>query len=304
MPKIENDAFYTPDNVALACVEDFYNELPQYKNNEIVEPSAGGGSFLRAFEKLGLNYQAYDLNPQADNIIQADYLSTDMDLTGKVVLGNPPYGVQNKLSKAFIKRSFEQGAEAVGFLLFGGILSHKHLKSIGHKVEYFKRLEPVDFIDKDDNVVLKGKGGFNAVFVVWSKEELQPITKTLVEYGKPDDFDFFVNFGGIFEKDNSVVKSYKRPNEKKHRLNEWVVVKVYVAPSGKKVSNNCWVISSDPKRVSYIFKVCDGFEKHMYESLKWTTIDGRVFPNTINFYASYPELNRGWIDVIEDEMIL
>ena len=277
MARIENDAFYTPDDVAMACVEDFYKELPQYKDNEIVEPSAGGGAFLRAFEKLGLNYEAYDLNPQADNIIQADYLSTDMDLTGKVVLGNPPYGVQNKLSKAFIKRSFEQGAEAVGFLLFGGILSHKHLKSIGYKVEYFKRLEPVDFIDKDDNVVLKGSGGFKAVFVVWSKEELQPITKTLVEYGHPDSFDFFVNYGGIFKKSGFVVK-------------------VYVRPSGRK-ENNCWIISSDPKRASHIFKVYDGFEKHMYESLKWTTISGRVFPNTINFHASYPELNKGWINV-------
>ena len=278
MARIENDAFFTPDNVALACVEDFYKELPEYRNNEIVEPSAGGGAFLRAFEKLGLSYEAYDLNPQADNIVQADYLTTDMDLTGKVVLGNPPYGVQNKLSKAFIKRSFEQGAEAVGFLLFGGMLSHKHLKSIGYKIEYFKRFEFVNFVDKDGQVVLKTGNAFNAVFVVWSKEELQPITETFVEYGQPDDFDFFVNFGGIFE-------------------NNGFVVKVYVSPSGRKVSNNCWVVSSDPKRVSYIFKVCDDFEKHMYESLKCTTIDGRVFPNTINFHASYPELNRGWIDI-------
>ena len=276
MTRIENDAFFTPDNVALACVEDFYKELPQYKDNEIVEPSAGGGAFLRAFEKLGLSYEAYDLNPQADNIIQADYLSTELDLTGKVILGNPPYGKLNNLTKKFIKRSFEQGAEAVGFLLFGGILSHYHLYRIGYKVEYFKRLDSVHFVDKDDNVILKTGNDFKAVFVIWGKEELQPITETLVEHGKPDDFDFFVNYGGIFEKDNSVVKSYKRPNEKKHRLSEWI-------------------ISSDPKRVSLIFKVYYGFEKHMYENFKWTKIDGRVSPNTINFYASYPELNKGWI---------
>ena len=278
MARIENDAFYTPDDVAMACVEDFYKELPQYKDNEIVEPSAGGGAFLRAFEKLGLKYEAYDLNPQADNIVQADFLTTDVDLTGKVVLGNPPYGVQNKLSKAFIKKSFEQGAEAVGFLLFGGILSHKHLKSIGYKVEYFKRLEAIDFIDKDGKVVLKSKGLFNVVFVVWSKEELQSITETFVEYGKPDDFDFFVNYGGIFKKSGFVVKVYERPN-------------------GSKVSKNYWIMSSDPKRVSCIFKVYDGFEKHMYESLKYTAMSGKIFPNTINFHASYPELNKGWISV-------
>lgn len=48
MSRIENDAFFTPDNVALACVEDFYKELPQYRNNEIVEPSAGGGAFFES----------------------------------------------------------------------------------------------------------------------------------------------------------------------------------------------------------------------------------------------------------------
>lgn len=284
MARIENDAFFTPDNVALACVEDFYKELPQYKDNKIVEPSAGGGAFLRAFEKLGLSYEAYDLNPQADNIVQADYLTTDIDLTGKVVLGNPPYGVQNKLSKAFIKKSFEQGAEAVGFLLFGGILSHKHLKSIGYKIEYYKRFEAVDFIDKDGEVVLKSKGLFNVVFVVWSKEELQPITETFVEYGKPDDFDFFVNSGGIFQKSGFVVKVYSRP-------------------SGRK-ENNYWIISSDPKRASLIFKIYDGFEKHMYESIKWMMYSGKISPNTINFHASYPELNKGWINVVEKDIVI
>ena len=278
MTRIENDAFFTPDNVALACVEDFYNELPQYRNHEIVEPSAGGGAFLRAFEKLGLNYEAYDLNPQADNIVQADFLTTDVDLTGKVVLGNPPYGRLNKFSKAFIKRSFEQGAEAVGFLLFGGILNYTHLNTIGYKVEYYKRFKAVSFIDKDGKVVLKTGNAFNAVFVVWSKEELQPITKTFVEYGEPGSFDFFVNYGGIFKKDGSVVNPYTEPNK-------------------TKASSNRWIVSSHPNRTSSIYKVYDGFEKHMYESVKWVNMNGKIFPNTINFHASYPELNRGWISV-------
>lgn len=279
MTRIENDAFYTPDDVAMACVEDFYKELPQYKDNEIVEPSAGGGSFLRAFDRLGLKYKAYDFNPQADNIVQADYLTTDVDLTGKVVLGNPPYGRLNKLSKAFIKKSFERGAEAVGFLLFGGILSHTHLKSIGYKIEYFKRFEFVDFIDKDGEVVLKSKGLFNVVFVVWNKEELQPITRTFVEYGKPGDFDFFVNYDGIFKKDDSIIKPYIEPNK-------------------IKASNNRWKISSQPKRVGLIYKILDkSFKVDHYNNLKFINYSGKITPSTINFYASYPELNKGWINV-------
>ena len=272
MSRIENDAFYTPDDVAMACVEDFYKEMPEYIDKTVVEPSAGNGSFLRAFDKIGVKYEAYDLNPQADNIIQADYLSTELDLTGKVVLGNPPYGLRNKLSKAFIKRSFEQGAEAVGFLLFGGILSHKHLKSIGYKVEYFKRLEAIDFIDKDGKVVLKSKGLFNVVFVVWGKEELQPITKNIVEYGTPENWEYYYNYSGF-----------------KKRGDNCFVIK-------RDVKSSFYRITSDPNRDTYIVNINGDFTADMYKKLSWiSTCTGRITPNTINYNLSYPELNKGWL---------
>lgn len=276
MSRIENDAFFTPDNVALACVEDFYKEMPEYRNNEIVEPSAGGGAFLRAFEKLNLKYEAYDLNPQADNIVQADYLSTELDLTGKVVLGNPPYGFRSKLTNQFIKRSFEQGAEAVGFLLFGGILSHSSLKRIGYEILYYKRLNDFSFIDKNGNCVLDTSTsiGFKPIFIIFGKKPLQNIEKVLIEYGTLDSWTFFANNGGIRERQNETATIY----EYRHGY--------------RKVLN---IVSSDSKRVSHIFNINEGFEKRMYEDLMWICFSGRIPPGTVSFHASYPELNKGWI---------
>ena len=279
MARIENDAFFTPDNVALACVEDFYKELPQYKDNEIVEPSAGGGAFLRAFEKLGLSYEAYDLNPQANNIVQADYLTTDIDLTNKIVLGNPPYGHRSNLSKAFIKRSFEQGAEAVGFLLFGGILGHYQLYRIGYKIEYFKRLEYVNFVDKDGQVVLKTGNAFNAVFVVWVNEPFQKTEECFIEYGDEQCWDYYSDASGLVERTNENVQRYPGNNKKWYRIN-------------------------NSKTVSYLFKVKETFNHDMYKSVMWMYIGGRVPMDTVNFYASYPELNRSWIDVVEKDSVI
>lgn len=174
MGRIQNDAFYTPDSIARSCVEDFYKEKPEYKGLKVVEPSAGGGAFIRALEGQGIDVEAYDIRPKYEGIVEADFLSTEVDLRNKVVIGNPPYGYQNKLTKAFVKRSFEMGAEAVGFLLFSGILSYVHLKNIGYKLEYYKRIDSVNFIDEKGKIILKAyRGSYNPVFVVWSKGDFQ-----------------------------------------------------------------------------------------------------------------------------------
>lgn len=280
MPKIENDAYFTPDEVALKCVEDFYKEMPEYRNLEVVEPSAGGGSFLRAFDKFDLKYEAYDLNPQAENIVQADYLSTEFDLTGKVVLGNPPYGFRNKLTKQFIKKSFEQGAEVVGFLLFGSILNYYHLKNIGYELIYYKRIYDFSFVDYNNKPVLNTAGGLNPVLIVFGKNKLQQIKKNFVENGTKEDWTFYGNYGGFKERGDFSANSYST-NQSKNKV----------------------VVSGDSTRVSYIFNVNKDFEKHMYEGLMWMYIGGKVTVDSINFHASYPELNKGWIQIEDDERL-
>lgn len=280
MGRIENDAFYTPDNIARSCVEDFYNEKPEYKGLEVVEPSAGGGAFIRALESQGIAAEGYDLKPTYKGIRQFDFLEQDLNLKNKIVIGNPPYGYVNTLTKKFVKRSFEQGAEAVGFLLFSGVLTYTHLKSIGRKVEYYKRIDSVNFLDETGKIVLKAyRGSYNPVFIVWSKDDFQDIQYPVVEYANDSDYEWYANYGGI-----------------KARTSRSVPYR-YTNPGKKNPEKNTWVFPHDPNRISVLYKSIENrFEKEHYESIYWTSLGGRVVPNSLNFHASNPGLYKGWIE--------
>lgn len=93
------DKYYTKRNIAtdcsntiksLICISDFF----------WIEPSAGSGNFL--FDYVDI---AYDLLPESDNIIQGDWLKTPNPNIPYALLGNPPFGKRNLLSKAFIQKS-------------------------------------------------------------------------------------------------------------------------------------------------------------------------------------------------------
>ena len=64
------DKFYTNADIAKQCIN-FIDNFSTY--DCIIEPSAGNGSFSSQIN----NCKAYDLAPEAENIIQADWLSLD-----------------------------------------------------------------------------------------------------------------------------------------------------------------------------------------------------------------------------------
>jgi hypothetical protein len=85
-----------------------------------VEPSAGTGAFLHQlppeFTKIGL-----DIDPKTNDIIKQDYLSWNPDTAlpkkkGVIVFGNPPFGRQSSLAKAFIGKSCSF-ANIIAFIL-------------------------------------------------------------------------------------------------------------------------------------------------------------------------------------------
>lgn len=110
------DQFYTKDLIARMCIETIIQLVPSCGDCIWLEPSAGAGAFLKQFpaevEVLGL-----DLDPKAPGILQKDYLSWTPE-HGKqyLVVGNPPFGRQSSLAKAFIKKSCEF-ASAIAFIL-------------------------------------------------------------------------------------------------------------------------------------------------------------------------------------------
>ncbi len=124
-----HDQFYTSEHVAKKSVQNIIATVSGCDNTTQpdeylwIEPSAGTGSFLRqlptTFTKIGL-----DIDPKTADIIQQDYLTWNPETSvaaappkkGIIVFGNPPFGRQSSLAKAFIAKSCSF-ANIIAFIL-------------------------------------------------------------------------------------------------------------------------------------------------------------------------------------------
>lgn len=112
------EQFYTKESVALSCIQRVLSRFPETHDYVWVEPSAGKGSFFHQFpsdvEKIGL-----DMEPCGKHIVAQDYLTWTLpSFKGKsvIVCGNPPFGRQSSLAKAFILKSCSY-ANLIAFIL-------------------------------------------------------------------------------------------------------------------------------------------------------------------------------------------
>ena len=111
--KLHLDQYYTPNDVAIHCIDTAYKVIGKENITTILEPSAGTGSFSNNIS----NCEAYDLEPKAYGVIQADFLLLDIDYKkGRLVIGNPPFGSRGNLMQKFCKKSFAI-ADYVAFIL-------------------------------------------------------------------------------------------------------------------------------------------------------------------------------------------
>jgi len=128
-----HDQFYTSDAFAKQCVQWMITAVsasgggvaPPPDDYLWIEPSAGTGAFLHQlppeFTKIGL-----DIDPKTNDIIKQDYLVWNPDTAvaatalpkkkGIIVFGNPPFGRQSSLAKAFIAKS-SSFANIIAFIL-------------------------------------------------------------------------------------------------------------------------------------------------------------------------------------------
>lgn len=117
MAKIPNDKYYTPQHIVSRCIDTIIETIGLDKITEVIEPSAGNGAFMHD-ERLHVDY-AYDILPEAEDIIRADYLEIAKTLQykpGRLVLGNPPFGYVGNLYNQFYKASVKI-ADYVAFIL-------------------------------------------------------------------------------------------------------------------------------------------------------------------------------------------
>lgn len=156
----KNDKFYTKPEVAKQCV-DFLSQYISLNNELCLEPSAGGGAFLPFLP----HYEAYDLYPEADNIIKQDFLKFNSNKTDFITIGNPPFGSRSKLAIDFFNKA-AQFSNVIAFIVPVSFMKwsvQKELDKNFHLIDYFY-LEPNSFLDRNKEFSVR------TVFQIWVKD--------------------------------------------------------------------------------------------------------------------------------------
>jgi predicted RNA methylase len=111
--KLHLDKYYTPILLARYCINKTYEVIGKENITEIIEPSAGNGSFSNQIEGC----IAYDIEPENENVLQQDFLELKLEYEkGRLFIGNPPFGDRMNLATQFIKRCYEYG-DYIAFIL-------------------------------------------------------------------------------------------------------------------------------------------------------------------------------------------
>ena len=117
--KLNLDQYYTSEADMNYCANKTLDVLQEngYEVSEFLEPSAGEGVFSNYLATSGLNVIAIDIEPKSEGIIQADFLTYDIEYKkDRLIIGNPPFGSNLSLAKKFFNKSVEIG-DYISFIL-------------------------------------------------------------------------------------------------------------------------------------------------------------------------------------------
>lgn len=117
--KLDLDQYYTSEEDMIYCVNKTLDILQEngYAVSEFLEPSAGQGVFSNYLYTSGKNVIALDIEPKAEGIIEADYLTYDIEYKkDRLIIGNPPFGARLNLARQFYNKSVQIG-DYISFIL-------------------------------------------------------------------------------------------------------------------------------------------------------------------------------------------
>jgi predicted RNA methylase len=180
------DKYYTKPTVSKQLVSRIQKYVKINKNDIIIEPSAGSGSFIPFLEHVTNNVRFYDIAPEHTKIKKQNFLTLNTRILGKDniihVIGNPPYGRQSKLAKAFIKKAV-LFADSISFIL---PMSFK--KPTLHKVFPLNwHLRYSYDLPNNSFTVNKNELDVPSVFQIWTKEATD---RKVPKVFKPVGFSF------------------------------------------------------------------------------------------------------------------
>jgi len=95
------DSYYTPDALAVAIVQRCKRDGYILPDDMAIEPSCGGGAFVRALAGEVLDVLTVDIDPDVNAKVTADFLALEsvsstkhgapMQHGADLIIGNPPY---------------------------------------------------------------------------------------------------------------------------------------------------------------------------------------------------------------------
>lgn len=131
-PTPGEDVAYTPPSRADAIVRSLLPDLPP--SALVCDPHAGGGAFLRAFQKHGLSHRACEIDPAAVRLLHAqgldceegDFLDMTRPLCDIAFIGNPPF----TLAESHLLFALSWRPRMIAWILPAGWGSRQHPRAV------------------------------------------------------------------------------------------------------------------------------------------------------------------------------
>lgn len=158
------DKFYTKKDIAQQCYTFLTKHYNILSDDMFLEPSAGAGSFLEFLPQ----YEAYDIAPEGENIIKADFLSLNLKRYDYITIGNPPFGKRSKLAIEFFNHAAKY-SKIIAFIVPVSFMKwgvHKELDS-HFNLQSYMYLPENSFTDKGKEFSVR------SVFQIWTRESIE-----------------------------------------------------------------------------------------------------------------------------------
>lgn len=188
------DKFYTKPLVAKKCIDQIIETIPDASQYVWVEPSAGNGSFFNhiTFSKIGI-----DIEPGSTNIQKQDYLTWEPIDKDIIIFGNPPFGRQSSIAKAFITKSCKF-AKVIAFILPRSFTKPSMYNSFDLKFHLVYSIE----LEKDSFLLNDKTYDVPCIFQIWEKRDMQREVEKKIEpkgfkYVK-SDYDIALRRVGVY----------------------------------------------------------------------------------------------------------
>lgn len=187
--KLKHDKYYTPKELALKLIETTYKVIGKNNISEVIEPSAGNGSFSSQIKDC----VAYDIEPESPLITKADFLKLELPYqSGRLFIGNPPFGTNNILSVKFFKKCVESG-DYIAFIQPISQLNN-NLQMYHFDLVYSQDLGIVEYSDRKlhccFNIYKRPQGGLNPKPNYKLKDVVIKEYRRGSSYKVPENYDF------------------------------------------------------------------------------------------------------------------